>query len=204
MRFAHLIYLDESATERRTPDEVRASVAAHAPYIAMLKRGGRYHGSEALAATALARTLRRVNDRPLVTQGPFAEAREQLGGLYVVEADDLDAAVALAAENPALRTVATAIEVRPITASIDGRATGEPRFVLAYLGAVELRDAPSLVGAATLGTASILVRPDGTRTPGTPSITGYAIVTAPDIDAAAALATGDPVEVRAARTGVPR
>ena len=64
MRFAHLIYVDETATDRRTPDEIRTAVAAHAPYIAMLKRTGRYHGSEALAATALARTLRRVNDRP--------------------------------------------------------------------------------------------------------------------------------------------
>ena len=69
-------------------------------------------GSNALQPTPSAKTVRVRNGKPLVTDGPFAETKEQLGGYYLVEASDVDAALAIAAKIPWARF--GSIEVRPI------------------------------------------------------------------------------------------
>jgi hypothetical protein len=69
-------------------------------------------GGEALQPTSDARTIRLRNGKPLVTDGPFAETKEQLGGYYLVEAKDIEAALAIAAKIPWARF--GSIEVRPV------------------------------------------------------------------------------------------
>ena len=70
------------------------------------------HGGNALQPTPTAKTMRVRNGKPQVTDGPFAETKEQLGGYYLVEANDADEAVAIAAKVPWARH--GSIEVRPI------------------------------------------------------------------------------------------
>src|SRR5205085_55518 len=115
LRYMLLIYRDERASEARSEAETTAAMASHVPYIEMLRRNRQYAGSEALGPASAARTLRNAGGKPLVTLGPFAESREQLGGFYIVEAEDLDQAIEAAAQCPALKMHGFAIEIRPIS-----------------------------------------------------------------------------------------
>ncbi|MGN6742036.1 MAG: YciI family protein [Amnibacterium sp.] len=98
------IYVDETAPQP-TGDEVSASYRRF-----MERRAGALRGGAALEAAATATSLRRDGDGFAITDGPFAEAKEVLGGYYVVEAADLDEALAIAKEIPA----GVGVEVRPI------------------------------------------------------------------------------------------
>jgi hypothetical protein len=89
--------------------------AIHGEYTAFtedIKRKGSYRGGNPLQPTSTATTVRVQGGKTLTTDGPFAETREQLGGYYLVEAKDLDEAIALAARIPSARM--GSIEVRPI------------------------------------------------------------------------------------------
>lgn len=77
-----------------------------------LKRNGNYIGGHQLQPVSTATTVRERNGKKSVIDGPFAETKEQLGGFYMVEAKDLDEALAIAARIPSVRT--GSIEVRPI------------------------------------------------------------------------------------------
>ncbi len=83
-----------------------------AEYLAITQSPG-VLGGEQLHPADTATTVRVQDGRTLTTDGPFIEAKEALGGFYVYEADDLDAAIAMAARIPAAR-MGGAIEVRPI------------------------------------------------------------------------------------------
>ena len=76
-------------------------------------RSGRHLGSARLRQSSTATTVRQRNGRPVITDGPFAETREQLGGYHLVECENLDEAIALAARIPSLRAGGS-IEVRPV------------------------------------------------------------------------------------------
>ena len=77
-----------------------------------LKSDGKYIGAAPLYATSTAVTVRMRNASPMITDGPFAETREQLAGFYLVDAADIDEAVAIAERIPGARR--GAVEVRPI------------------------------------------------------------------------------------------
>lgn len=111
MRFLFLIHGDEEGEARLSPDQRRAIVAAHGEYAAMLRERGAYVLGEALAGTSTAAVVR-PGDPPLVTDGPFAETKEALGGLYVVDCASRDEALELAAQVPTSPGVA--VEVIPI------------------------------------------------------------------------------------------
>lgn len=74
--------------------------------------GAARRGGAGLKATSTATTVRKAGGSYTVHDGPFAEAKEQLGGFYLIEAPDLDAAIALARQVPLLRD--GAIEIRPL------------------------------------------------------------------------------------------
>jgi hypothetical protein len=76
-------------------------------------RSGQYLAGAKLTPTSAATTVREKNGRPVITDGPYAETKEQLGGYHVIEAKDLDEAMAFAQRIPTLR-VGGAVEVRPI------------------------------------------------------------------------------------------
>ena len=108
MKYALLIYGGDDEWERRS-DEERAEI--YKEYFALSEEAGVFGGAE-LQPGSLATTVRRRDDRTLTTDGPFAETKEVLGGLYLLEAANLDDAIAFAARIPAARH--GAIEVRPL------------------------------------------------------------------------------------------
>jgi hypothetical protein len=111
VRYALLIYPGEltSASEQFSEEEGAAILAE---YMALLEEPG-VLGAEQLQPPTSATTVRVEDGKALMTDGPFANAKEILGGLYLVEAADLDRALELAARIPAAR-LGGAVEVRPL------------------------------------------------------------------------------------------
>ena len=112
MKYLLLIYESEAAFTRLSEAEQGKIFQEYMDYTRGIKKSGNYVSGEALEPIATATTVRVKNGKTVSTDGPFAETREQLGGFYMVEAKDLDEAVALAVGIPASRT--GSIEVRPI------------------------------------------------------------------------------------------
>jgi hypothetical protein len=112
-KYLILIYGSEQEWDAQTTDQLESKEAAHVAFSAAAGPG-RLTGAE-LESVRTATTLRASGgDTPTITDGPFLETKEALGGFYVIEAPDLDAAVALAGLLPELREQHGAIEVRPI------------------------------------------------------------------------------------------
>jgi hypothetical protein len=110
MRYALLIYVDEAEYGRMGKEEMDALMGA---YFGLTEQfGARLAGGDALQGIATATTVRVRNDQTVTTDGPFAETKEQLAGFYLLNCDNLDDAVQMAAKIP--DAVRGSIEVRPI------------------------------------------------------------------------------------------
>ena len=109
MRYAVLIYERPGAYDAFTDEERRAVSAEYA----QLAGDARVVGGARLQGTETATTVRVQDQRPLVTDGPFADTKEVFGGFYLLEADDLDAAPDFAGLIPAAR-LGGSVEVRPL------------------------------------------------------------------------------------------
>ncbi|MBC6458985.1 hypothetical protein HKK72_13905 [Actinomadura sp. HBU206391] len=109
MEYALLIYGDEKAWASRDEDQIRENNARHERFATMLAERDAMRGGKELALAGSATTLRHQGDDVSITDGPFAETTEVLGGFYLIEAPDLDAAMALAKALPEL-----VVEIRPI------------------------------------------------------------------------------------------
>ena len=105
MKYLCLVYLDEKRLNE-LPDEDCVA------YDEAIRGSGHCVASEALESVQTATTVRVRNSKVSITDGPFAETKEQLAGFYMVEAPDLDEAIQLAAGIPAARV--GSIEVRPV------------------------------------------------------------------------------------------
>lgn len=105
MKYLCLVYLDEKRLSE-LPDEDCVA------YDTAIRASGHCIASEALEPVATATTVRVRNGKVAITDGPFAETKEQLAGFYMIEASDLDEAIKLAAGIPPARV--GSIEVRPI------------------------------------------------------------------------------------------
>jgi hypothetical protein len=114
MKYALLIYSDETIWEKMTEAERGQVLGRYNALTEDLKRRGQHVLGEPLDATTTSSTVRLREGRTLVTDGPFAETKEQLGGFYVVDVPDLDSALAIAARIPSAEV--GSIEVRPIPA----------------------------------------------------------------------------------------
>ena len=115
MRYAFLIVDAESAnpsSEQPSAEDVATVMGDYNAYTRMLRDRGAYLGGEALQPNPTATTVRVQDGRTITTDGPFIEAKEALGGFYIVEARDLDEAIELAAACPGARF--GSIEIRPI------------------------------------------------------------------------------------------
>jgi hypothetical protein len=112
MRYILLIYAAETDWEAKTPTEQEAVLDEHGTLDAELVRTGKWKTSDALQPTRTATTIRVRDGKTLVTDGPYAETKEQLAGYYVIDARDLDDAIAIAARIPPARW--GAVEVRPV------------------------------------------------------------------------------------------
>ena len=112
MRYLLSIWLDESGMIGRSPEEAREAMALYDAYTRELREAGVYAGGEGLVPTSSARTLRLRDGERQVTDGPFAETKEQLGGFYLLDCDGLDEAISWAAKVPA--AAHGSVEVRPV------------------------------------------------------------------------------------------
>jgi hypothetical protein len=109
MRFLFLVHGDSEAEAALTPDERRAIVGEHIAYADMLRERGVHVLGEALSGDAV--TVR-PGESPLVTDGPFAETKEGVGGFYVVDCASREEAVDLAGKVP--QSPGVAVEVLSI------------------------------------------------------------------------------------------
>lgn len=112
MRYILLINTDETAEANRSDEENEAVFGAYYAFTNEIRESGAYVTGEALQPTSTATTVRVRDGQTLATDGPYAETKEQLGGFYLIEAADLDEAIAWAAKIPGAKH--GAIEVRPI------------------------------------------------------------------------------------------
>jgi hypothetical protein len=122
MKYALLIYNDESAWADMTPADSAQMMAAYGRFGE--EAGDRILAGDGLQGTATATTVRVRDGERLLTDGPFAETREQLGGFYVIEAESLDEALEWAAKIPGAQT--GSVEVRPVMI-YEGRQGAEAR-----------------------------------------------------------------------------
>jgi hypothetical protein len=109
MRYALLVYHQPNAMDNIDPEEL---LAARERFYALSADPACLDGAQ-LQPVTTATTLRESGGRPLVTDGPFADTKEILGGFYIVEAPDLDAATALAQQIP-ITGYGGAVEIRPL------------------------------------------------------------------------------------------
>lgn len=115
MQYALLIYEDEAVYGEEDGAAWREIIAQHEAFAAELVEKGLLRGGAGLKTANTATTVRRTAGRYGLHDGPFAESKEQLGGFYLIEVPDLDAALALARKLPMLGD--GSVEVRPV---IDG------------------------------------------------------------------------------------
>jgi hypothetical protein len=115
MLYMLLLYANEAERQHCSEAEAVAVDRDRQALAAELGRTGRHRSSHALEHTASATTIRRRGGRTLVSDGPFAETREQLLGLLLVEARDLDEAMSIAERAPDARL--GAVEIRPVRES---------------------------------------------------------------------------------------
>src|SRR5262249_14650826 len=112
MHYLLLIYGDESVWASMSKPVQEGFMEEFGELTRSLRSSGRLAAVARLAPTRTARTVRVRGGQTVTTDGPFAETREQLGGFYLIEAEDLDEAIAIAARVPSAR--GGSVEVRPI------------------------------------------------------------------------------------------
>jgi hypothetical protein len=112
MKYMLLIFASEAAQQAASTTDNEQMHAAYGAYTQALIKAGAMGGGERLRPTSSATTVRISGGKTKVINGPYAETKEQLGGYYIVEAPDLDAALSWAARCPAASH--GAVEVRPI------------------------------------------------------------------------------------------
>ncbi len=111
MRYLLLIYQDEVEREKWSEEEIEAEFREYFAFGAETEKLGIKDG-DALMPTSTATTVRVRDGKILATDGPFAETKEQLGGYYMLECNDLDEAIHIAAKIPGAKH--GSIEIRPI------------------------------------------------------------------------------------------
>jgi hypothetical protein len=112
MQYLCLIYSDEAHWQKAPKAEAEKMMGEFFNFTDSIKASGHYLGSNRLQPTQAATTVRVRDGKLSTTDGPFAETREQLGGYYLVEAQDLNEAIRIASRIPSAKF--GSIEVRPI------------------------------------------------------------------------------------------
>jgi hypothetical protein len=130
MKYICLGYYDEKHWETLSESERNAYMDECFAYDDVLRQNGHFAGGEALQGAQNAAILRWKNGKVSITDGPFAETKEQLGGILILEADDLNHAIQLMSKHPGVRN--GPFEIRPaadltemVRASEQRRSTGK-------------------------------------------------------------------------------
>ena len=117
MKYLCLAYYDEKKFDALSKTELDAIVSQCPPHDEALRKSGHLITQASLAATSASTTLRPRKGKVSMTDGPFAETKEQIGGFFIIEARDLNEAIVVASKHPAAHLgeqVGWGIEVRPI------------------------------------------------------------------------------------------
>jgi hypothetical protein len=113
MRYMFLLFGDEAGARQATEAERNEMFGAYAAFTDEARQAGAFQAGDPLQPSATATVVQAEDGgRPITTDGPFAESKEQLGGYYVLECKDLDEAIEWAAKIPAARH--GKVEVRPV------------------------------------------------------------------------------------------
>jgi hypothetical protein len=113
MQYMLLIYNDEKNWQKIPEAEQGRLFQAYMEFTAAIRESGHHVAGDALQPVSTATTVRRKEGKTITTDGPFAETKEQFGGYYLVQAKDLDEALAIAARIPELEAGGS-VEVRPV------------------------------------------------------------------------------------------
>ena len=114
MEYLLLIHNDPAGLAALTPAQQTDGIAAYVAYTDALRKAGVYVGSNRLQSVSTATTVRVTDGKTQLVNGPYAEVKEELGGYYLIDVPDLDAALSWAARCPGASY--GAIEVRPVWA----------------------------------------------------------------------------------------
>lgn len=114
MQYLLMLYSRESRWPEMPRAEQEQAIAAYGAFTEALQKAGALMGSNRLQPTSAATTVRVANGKPQVLDGPYADSKEQLGGYYLIDVPDLDAAMTWAARCPAASH--GIVEVRPVWA----------------------------------------------------------------------------------------
>ncbi len=112
MQYMLMAYVNEAAWPTMTKADQEQGMAAYGAYSEALTKAGVLKGSNRLQPSSIATTVRMADGKPQVLDGPFADSKEQVGGYFLIDVPDLDAAISWAARCPAAGH--GAVEVRPI------------------------------------------------------------------------------------------
>ena len=112
MQYLLLLYANENGWDSLTAEQQQQGMAAYTAYTEALKKSGALQGSNRLQPVSAATTVRVTDGKSQVLDGPYVDSKEQLGGYYLIEAPDLDAAIAWAARCPGAGH--GTVEVRPV------------------------------------------------------------------------------------------
>ena len=112
MQYLLLIYSNEAEMAGSTASAIASMTAEYTDFTKGIIKAGQFKAGDRLKPTSSATTVRIRNGQMAATDGPFAETREQLGGYYLIEAKNLDEAIAIAARIPGAKH--GSIEVRPV------------------------------------------------------------------------------------------
>ena len=125
MQYMLMCCFDEKAWTRLPDSETDRIMRECGALIQSFVKSGQFRGGGQLRSTSSATTVRMRGGKLALTDGPFAETKEQLGGYHLVECRDLDEALSIAARIPTL-PAGGAIEVRPLEPSFESEISGEP------------------------------------------------------------------------------
>ena len=114
MKYMLMIYSDEAAMQAARKADIQQMMGAYGAYTEALKKAGALIAGDPLEPTTTATTVRVANGKTNVLNGPYAETKEQLGGYYLIDVPDLDAALSWAARCPGASH--GTMEVRPLRA----------------------------------------------------------------------------------------
>jgi hypothetical protein len=112
MQYMLMLYVDEAGWPDLTPAEQEQGIAAYVAYTEALAKAGAFVSTNRLQPSSAATTVRMAKGKSQVLDGPYAESKEQIGGYYIIDVADLDAAIAWAVRCPT--TGHGIVEVRPL------------------------------------------------------------------------------------------
>jgi hypothetical protein len=112
MQYMLLAYADVNQFLKMTPEQQKQGYGAYQSFMEALKKAGAYQASGRLQPTSTASTVRVSNGKTQVLNGPYMETKEQLGGYFLIDVPDADAAISWAARCPA--SLHGTVEIRPL------------------------------------------------------------------------------------------